>query len=125
MDRYAWQFICPKGWVILHRWGDGFALREKDGGLRVLIDCEFKEDGAPWLHVSYSRKNWTPNHEDTVKVKLAFIGDSRYAYVVFPPKEKYVNIHSHCLHLWARMDTEDGRALPEFSAELEGIGKSI
>lgn len=119
-----WEFVCPKGWVVIDRWGDGFAVREKDGGLRVLVDCEEKADRAQWVHVSYSRKNWTPTHEDTVKVKQAFIGD-RYAYAVFPPQNEYVNIHAHCLHLWALWDDKDGRVLPEFSAELEGIGKSI
>jgi hypothetical protein len=123
--RFVWKFACPEGWEILGRWGDGFALRQQGGGLRVLIDCEFKSDGQPWLHVSYSRKDWTPNHADTLSVKQAFIGD-RYTYAVFPPSSLYVNIHEHCLHLWARMGgNDDGRVLPEFSGELENIGRSI
>ena len=117
-----WLFECPKGWSITGQWGDGLALTENGGGLRVLIDCEVKGDGNPWIHVSYSRKSWTPTHEDTCKVRAAFIGN-RYAYAVFPPEEKYVNIHPHCLHLWARLD---GAAVtPEFSEVLEGIGRSI
>jgi hypothetical protein len=35
----------------------------------------------------------------------------------------YVNIHKHCLHLWAKLD--GGAVLPEFSAVLAGIGRSI
>ena len=124
MTQFEWHFVAPKGWTVLQRWGDGFALREDGGGLRVLVDCEFKDDGNPWLHVSYSRKDWVPNHADSCKVKEAFVGD-RYAYAVFPPAEKYVNIHPNCLHLWARMDTKDGRVLPEFSVEIEAIGRSI
>lgn len=119
-----WRFSCPSGWEFIQMWGDGYALRQKDGGLRVIVDCELKGDGSQWLHVSYSRKSWTPTHEDTVLVKRAFIGDDRYAYAVFPPASHYVNIHAHCLHLWARMEG-DGRVLPEFSAELEGLGRSI
>jgi hypothetical protein len=120
-----WKFEVPKGWAIIRPWGEGFALREIGGGLRVIVDCEMRADGSPWLHVSYSRKDWTPTHDDTCKVKAAFIGD-RYAYAVFPPKSEYVNIHAHCLHLWARMEG-DGRVLPEFSAEIPelGLAKSI
>jgi hypothetical protein len=122
-DQYAWEFVCPKGWEVFGRWGYGFKVREIGGGIRLLVDCEYKSDGKPWLHVSYSRKDWTPSHEDTSKVKRAFIGD-RYAYAVFPPSSQYVNIHAHCLHLWACMEG-DGRVLPEFSAELESVGRSI
>lgn len=127
MKPKPWMFECPKGWEVLQAWGeDGFALRERGGGLRVLIDCEEKLDGNRWIHVSFSRKDWTPNHADTVKVKEAFIGD-RYAYVVYPPKSEYVNIHAHCLHLWSRWGDDNGQVLPEFSAnsqELMGV-KSI
>ena len=123
-QKFIWEFACPKGWEIIQPWGDGFAVREKAGGLRVLVDCSFKDDGHPWLHVSYSRKDWAPSHADTVKVKDAFIGD-RYAYALFPPRSLWVNIHPNCLHLWARLGDGDGRALPEFSAEVENLGRSI
>ncbi len=114
----SFEFVCPKGWTLLQRWGEGWALRQTDGGLRVIVDCEQKEDGHEWIHVSCSRKSWTPTHEDMALVKRDFIGN-RYAYSVWPKEEFYVNIHAHCLHLWAR---EDGsRVLPEFSAEVEGI----
>lgn len=120
-----WKFECPQGWEVLQAWGEGWAVAQRNGGLRVIVDCEIKADGSPWLHVSVSRKSWTPTHEDMVLVKHDFIGDDRYAYSIWPPKEHYVNIHAHCLHLWARLDEANGRVLPEFSAELEGIGKSI
>ena len=118
-----WRFVTPPGWEIIQPWGSGFALRQKIGGLRVLIDCEYKRDGKAWVHVSYSRKDRIPSHEDTCKVKSAFIGD-RYAYAVFPPSDKYVNIHPNCLHLWALAEG-DSQILPEFSEELESIGRSI
>ncbi len=122
--QYAWEFVCPKGWQVLGRWGYGFQLRQSRGGLRVLVDCEFKPDGKPWLHVSYSRKDWIPSHADTCLIKADFIGD-RYAYAVFPPASQYVNIHEKCLHLWACMEGDDGRMLPEFSAVVENVGRSI
>jgi hypothetical protein len=119
------NFKAPKGWEIVDRWGEGYRLSQKNGGLRVIVDQEIKADGCRWLHVSVSRKSWTPTHEDMVLVKHDFIGEDRYAYSIWPPREQYVNIHKHCLHLWARIDQADGRVLPEFSAELPGIGKSI
>jgi hypothetical protein len=118
-------FECPKGWRVLDRWGDGYRVLQIVGGLRVIVDCEIKADGLPWLHVSVSSKDSTPTYDDMALVKLDFIGDTRYAYSVWPPGEKYVNIHQHCLHLWARLDSPDGRVLPEFSVELEGIGRSV
>lgn len=120
-----WRFTCPAGWQIIQRWGDGWAVQQKGGGLRVIVDCETKEDGREWLHVSCSRAKWTPTHDDMVLVKNDFIGPDRYAYSVWAPSENHVNIHAHCLHLWAMMDSPDGKVLPEFSAIVEGVGRSI
>jgi hypothetical protein len=113
----------PNGWEIIQEWGLGYALRHSNG-LRVLIDCSQKSDESWWVHVSFSRKAWTPSHEDACIVKRDFLGD-RYAYAVHPPRENYVNIHNHCLHLWAVCDQANGAVLPEFSDVLEGIGRSI
>lgn len=113
----------PRDWWIIQPWGFGYALQHRNG-LRAIIDCSQKSDDRWWVHVSVSRATRTPSHEDMCLVKTAFLGD-RYAYAVYPPRSQYVNIHQHCLHLWALVSEDDGRALPEFSAELEGIGKSI
>lgn len=118
----TWKCPLPKGWRMVQQWGEGLAFTEIDGGLRVIIDCGEKADGQQWIHVSYSRKDWPPNHADTCKVKAAFLGD-RYAYAVFPPPDKYVNIHKNCLHLWARLDGKP--VLPEFSEIIDGVGRSI
>ena len=120
-----WEFKCPLAWQVVERWGDGFAVRQREGGLRVLVDCEKKEDGRPWVHVSVSRQDRTPSHDDMTIVKRAFIGEDRYAYSVFPPGERYVNIHKHCLHLWALWEGEEGAVLPEFSGYVAGVGTSI
>ena len=120
-----WKFECPDGWEVIQRWGDGYACREIKGGLRVIVDCEQKRDGNLWLHVSYSRKDWTPSHADGCKVKAAFIVEKRYAYAVHPPAESYVNIHEHCLHLWAKWDESNGQVLPEFSEVLAVVGVSV
>lgn len=115
-----WDATPPRGWRVIQPWGNGLALTR--GDLRVLIDCSEKADGKCWLHVSVSRVDRTPTHEEMASVKAAFLGD-RYAYSVWPPSDKYVNIHKHCLHLWARLD--GAPVLPEFDSILEGIGRSI
>ena len=112
----------PKDWHFLQSWGEGHCFVHRNG-LRVIIDCEEKDDGRRWVHVSVSRKNWTPSHDDMCLVKRSFIGN-RYAYAVFPPEEQYVNIHRYCLHLWALAEG-DGRVLPEFRGQIEGVGTSI
>ncbi len=115
-----WGHEFPKGWLYTGEWGNGYAFQDR--GLRVLVDCAEKEDGNMWVHVSYSREKWAPSHDDTMRVRGAFIGD-RFAYAVFPTKDRYVNIHPFCLHLWARLD---GTAvLPHFDDVLEGVGRSI
>ncbi len=115
-----WKHDVPDDWQFLQRWGDGYAFAK--GGLRVIVDCCEKEDGNQWIHLSYSRKNWAPSHADTILVKEAFLGN-RYAYAVLPPKERYVNIHANCLHLWARLDGTP--VLPHFDDVIEGVGRSI
>lgn len=112
----------PRDWEILQQWGDGWALRCR--GLRAIIDVEVKGDGRWWAHLSVSRKDWPPSHADMATTKLAFFGE-RYAYAVFPPADRYVNIHPNCLHLWALIDATDGRVLPEFSAVSAKFWKQI
>jgi hypothetical protein len=115
-----WDYKTPRGWTILQPCGSGLAL--KKGELLVIIDCSIKQDGNCYIHVSVSRPNRTPNHEEMKAVKNDFLGD-RYAYSVWPPANKYVNIHKHCLHLWARVDGQP--VLPEFSGIVDGVGRSI
>jgi hypothetical protein len=115
-----WIFECPREWQVTGRFGDGFAVQ--CGGLRAIVDCSVKADGNWWLHLSVSRKSWAPNPEDMRKAKEAFLRD-RYAYAVYPPADRYVNIHPFCLHLWARFDGKP--VLPEFSEVVHFLGRSI
>jgi hypothetical protein len=69
--------------------------------------------GYDWIHGSVSRKDRLPDYDDLVKLKEFAFGPDRYAYQVFPPDDKHVNIHPNCLHLWGRLD--GSAALPEFS----------
>ena len=116
-----WNDEISSEWILIQRWGDGYAFMKKD--LRVIIDCGPKDETEiMWIHVSYSRANWIPTHKDTLIIKKEFL-KNRYAYAVFPPEEKYVNIHNNCLHLWARLDGVS--VLPEFSSVIPGVGNSI
>ena len=79
-----------------------------------------------WKHVSVSKRDIKGrmvdvSWEEICEIKEKFIGD-KYAYMVFPPKDKYVNI-AHVFHLWQR--TVSDMVLPEFSALIPGIGRSI
>lgn len=113
----------PAGWRIIQEWGLGYAL-DNYSGLRVLIDCCQKRDDRWWVHISVSRKDRIPSYSDMASVKRDFLGE-RYAYSVWAPSEFHVNIHAHCLHLWALCDDSNGMALPEFSEVLPNIGRSI
>ena len=115
-------FPAP-GWRIIRPWGSGYAL-QRDSGLRAIVDCSQKADGRWWVHLSVSRVSRCPTHAEMAICKRDFLGD-RYAYSVWPPSEKYVNIHEYCLHIWALCDVGKGDVLPEFSDVVEGVGLSV
>ena len=93
--------------------------------LRVLlsIDDNMNTHGD-WIHVSYSHPSKTPTHETTNYIRRHFIGEDRECISVFPPKERYVNIHLYCLHLWSPLDSLD-ITWPHFEKSVEGLGLSI
>jgi hypothetical protein len=51
-------------------------------------------------------------------VKRTFIGDDREAYQVFPPIDRYVNIHPNVLHLFC---DPAGPVLPDFTGMVSGV----
>lgn len=76
-----------------------------------------------WRHVSISRPDKIPSYDDLALAKRAFVGDDAKAIMVLPPADKHVNIHPFVLHLFAPHDGSD--PLPEFSAVIPGIGRTI
>lgn len=104
--------VLPNGWTVLDRFGDGYRVLDRTG-LRVIASTAPMDDGREWLHVSMSREKRLPSYEDMKLVKQIFIGPDKYAYQVFPPVEKFVNIHQFCLHLYSLVSGED--ALTDFS----------
>jgi hypothetical protein len=84
-----------------HFGGAPFAVFENMSGLRVIMTLEL----GVWLHVSVSRPNREPSWYELTSVKKLFMGN-RFAIQILPPEEHYLNLHQHCLHLWARVDDE-------------------
>ena len=86
----------------------------KHDTVSVLVSCAQQLDGQRWLHVSVARRNGqAPSWELMTEVKDLFIGPSRTALQVMPPRAKWVNIHPGCLHLWSCLD---GDVTPDFTA---------
>ncbi len=107
------------GWLELHidvtRFPslDGQRAFEHRDGRRVIVTVG-AHDGGWWLHVSVSRAKYIPSYDDLADVKRTFVGDVFQALQIFPRRDRHVNIHPNCLHLWARLDGPDG--LPDFGA---------
>lgn len=90
--------------------------------LTVISSVCIEDDLKPWLHVSLAHQKRMPNYEEIKMVKEMFIGRDRYAVMVFPPADKFVNIHKTCLHLWHCLEEWP---LPEFSGFLKGGTRSV
>lgn len=69
-------------------------------GLIIIASAGEYDDGKEWLHVSVSRKSRLPTYEELTRIKRDFIGDDKKAVFILPEKEKHVNIHNYCLHLF-------------------------
>ena len=107
----------PRGWRMVRDGLDGAAYRH-ESGLAVILSGDREDDGRRWLHVSCSRPSRLPSWEDVKLMRAAFLPPDRYAYQVFPPPDKWVNINPNVLHLWCPLD--GGPPLPEFSSVLGG-----
>ena len=76
-------------------------------------------DGRAWVHMSLAGRDRLPTWQQLVDTKRWAIGDV-YAYQVFPPAAKHVNIHPYALHLWAPLDG-GGQPLPDFTQGGDSI----
>lgn len=79
-----------------------------------IIVTQAEHDGAGWIHASLARANHMPSYDDLARLKRAVFGPDRYAFQVFPPASRHVNIHAKALHLWGRADSVN--PLPDFGA---------
>lgn len=104
--------VLPSDWVILQRFGDGYACQSRSG-LRVICSTADFPDGRDWLHVSVSRVDRLPTYQELKIVKNIFIGADKFAYQVFASDSEHVNIHEFCLHLWCPLTGD--LPLPDFT----------
>jgi hypothetical protein len=108
--------LMASGWSLVQIAADGFAARHNR--LRVICSWAKETDGKRWWHVSVTRSDgMLPSYGDMCFVKEHFIGADRKALHIFASKDKHVNIHATCLHLWHCVD---GDPLPEFSGVIGG-----
>ena len=122
LDEAVALVVTPLGWDRFHEGADGGWFRHTGLGLKAASTVR-EIDGVWWRHTSVTRYDGRmPRHLDVAFIKREFHGDG-YAYGVHPPKAKYVDIHSRCLHVWGRLD--GAPVLPEFSAEIAPGVRSI
>ena len=99
--------------IETERRSDGVLWQHHILKLTVIASVMYESDGKLWLHVSLVNHKRMPSYEEIKLVKEKFIGKDKYAVMIFPPEDKFVNLNQHCLHLWHCID---GHPLPEFSA---------
>lgn len=96
---------------------DGAKFVKIGAKISVIVSVAKEKDGKNWLHLSFAHPSRKLTYDEQAEVKRLFVGDENYAIAVFPPIDKHVNIHPHCLHLWSCME---GHPLPEFSGFIGG-----
>lgn len=109
------RLILPPGWRLERRVADGawflFGLRGKPP-LSAIFTIEAHGDNL-WQHMSVAGDERVPTWDELRDVKDWLLGDIE-AYMVAPPKARYVNINPSVLHLFAPVDQEH-LPLPDFT----------
>lgn len=64
-------------------------------------ECSVIVGKAPkgW-HMSISHPSRNPTWEEVRDARYKLVPNGVTMAMLLPPKEEYVNIHSHCFHLW-------------------------
>jgi hypothetical protein len=94
---------APEDWHIVERRPDGLLWQRLTGeAIKVMESTSMKADGKLWLHVSVSKPSKTkmPTYDDIQVMRRLFIGEHRESYMVFPTKDRYIDINP-VLHLFA------------------------
>lgn len=101
-----------EGWLPPEPFGpDGWRMVARAGDASVIASCA-ELDGTEWLHASIARRDVMPSYADLCLLHQAVFRG--YAFQVFAPPAKHVNIHQYALHLWGRLD--GATPLPDFGA---------
>ncbi|MBO5740860.1 MAG: hypothetical protein J6R54_02610 [Bacteroidaceae bacterium] len=72
------------------------------GAFRVgtmVILVSHNDDEGGW-HLSMSHKNTMPTYEEMKDFRYKFLPNGINACEILPPREKFVNRHPFCRHLW-------------------------
>lgn len=75
-------------------------------------------DGVEWIHASIAKAGQMPDYADLKLLHVAVFGDG-WAYQVFTPAARHINIHPYALHLWGRSDGQS--VLPDFTMGMDTI----
>lgn len=67
-----------------------------EGRMLTVIGAE----GMGWEHVSVSLLTRNPNWREMSFIKSLFWEDIDCVMQLHPSKEKHINFHPYCLHLW-------------------------
>lgn len=102
---------------------DGWSFINTRLRLSLIVSVADHADGIDWIHASMAGAAWLPGYEEMVLMHRAVWNGQGYAYEVFAPDDKHVNIHPYARHLWGRLDGKP--VLPEFAGSIPGFERSI
>lgn len=74
--------------------GDDFGLYSINQ-LRIIASW-----GMGWDHVSVSREDRCPRWDEMEYVRTLFFDENEWVMQLSAPRNKHINIHTKCLHLW-------------------------
>jgi hypothetical protein len=94
------------------------AVSDGDTG-SIIVTQSDALDGAEWLHASLAFEHRDPTYRELAALHRAVFGRRRWSYQVFAPAAEHVNIHSHALHLFGRVDGD--AVLPDFTRGMGSI----
>lgn len=111
LGRDEWRLPEPYG-------PDGWIFVAADRSRSIIVTA-FPQDGEEWIHASIARHDQSmPMYDELAILHRAVFGDG-WAYQVFAPSAKHVNIHNFALHLWGRAD--GAAALPDFVGDSKSV----
>lgn len=89
--------------------------------ISVIVSIDEEADGRIWLHFSIATppKSPLPDWDMVKRARADFLGEDDYAYMVFPPKSKWVNQHPNALHLFLPLSGD--LPLPDFTRGGDSI----
>lgn len=122
IEKCQFHWKLPPGWTkVMESFKEAYDaiwVHQKSGRKVVLSICPEFYDSNTWVHVSISRRGKEPSYQDLVYLKRHWLGDNLKAIMVLPEKERHVNIHPNCLHLYCCLD---GDVLPDFTMGMGTI----